>query len=245
MKYLISFFAFLIALSSVTPSEAAGSEPFSPAYPAAVTDSAYNANHPILLFDRSELPALIKRVTDGGRDDQAFGHILDIVHNVYPTRTETEMMDDMYGMDVPLNLGLVAFLESPMDTAAYALGRHMTLFVAENYDLSEEPFYASLRMRSLAFGYDMFFGGSSDSVRAYVRDRIITYMNTAMTRHDYEEFLYRPYVSNKSAMIGASLGMAAICLQNEIAPDVVEAAIQRADEYVSVWHEAHLDPDGA
>jgi hypothetical protein len=77
-----------------------------------------------------------------------------------------------------------------------------------------------------------------------VRNEIESYIDTMMTAFNYERWLHRPYVSNLSAMIGSSLGLAAICLADEINPDKVKAAIARADLFVDKWLEYQVDPDG-
>ncbi|MFH1754083.1 MAG: hypothetical protein ABIA59_00115, partial [Candidatus Latescibacterota bacterium] len=175
-----------------------------------MADSLYNANHPRLLFDQSEIPALQQKVRNGGYDDVAYDYIRNIVHAIYPTKTELEMMEDTFGINVAPNLGLVACLEIPPDPLADERGRQWTLFIADNYDPDDNVFYSPLRMRALAFGYDMFFGDSPDSIRSYVRDEILAYMDTTMTVFQYERWLHHPYVSNISSMIGSALGIAAI-----------------------------------
>ena len=100
-------------------------------------------------------------------------------------------------------------------------------------------------MLILTFGYDMFFGQGQQAERTYVRNEINAYIDTAMTVFNYERWLHNPYVSNKSAMVGAALGLAAICLEHETDPARVDAIVARADEFVAAWSGAHLDPGGA
>jgi hypothetical protein len=90
----------------------------------------------------------------------------------------------------------------------------------------------------------MFFGEADDSQRIFIRNEIESYIDTMMTAFNYERWLHRPYVSNLSAMIGSSLGLAAICLADEINPDKTAAAIARADQFVNTWLEFQVDPDG-
>ncbi|MEE9271540.1 MAG: FlgD immunoglobulin-like domain containing protein [Candidatus Krumholzibacteria bacterium] len=214
-------------------------------FPAAVTDSLYDAHHPRLLFNRTELPALHQKVRDGGADAAAYGFIRHLVDSVYPTRTELELLDPTFGIDLPLKLGLAAYLETPVDKAALALGRHMTLFIADNFEPDDDVFFSSIRLLELVFGYDMFFGDGPQAERTYIRRELIAYIDTMMTVFNYERWLHPPYVSNKTAMVGSALGLAAICLQHEISPDRVDAVIARADRFVDAWSLAHLDPQGA
>jgi hypothetical protein len=238
-RFLLWFLFLLIPLvqSSITSAN--------PLTSRVITDSLYNANHPLLLFDQSELPELRQKVHDGGYDDLAYDYIHNIVDTVYPTMTEQEMMEVTFGVNVSTNYGLVAYLEIPPDTAAYELGRRWTLFLADNYAPDDNVFYCPLRLRALTFGYDMFFHESSESLRTYVQEEIVAYLDTIMTVFQYERWLHNPYVSNISSMIGSALGLAAICLQDELNSEYVEAAIARADQFVEAWLQAHLDPEGA
>ncbi len=210
-------------------------------------DSLYNANHPRLLFTPQEIPALREKVRDGGRDDEAYAAIRDIVKSVYPTKTEEELLSDTWAaISIMQYLGLAAYLETPIDSEAVDLGRRMTLYLVD----ADEPdavdvFFSSLRLRSLAFGYDMFFADAPESLRTVVRNEILAYTDTTMTVLRYQKWLYSPYVSNYSAVIGSALGLAALCLEGEMPRDWVRETLERADEYVVVWAEAHLDPNGS
>lgn len=224
---------------------AASSRPFSPRSSAGPADSIYNANHPRLLFTWSELPALERKVRDGGRDDTAYGAVRDIVKSVYPTKTEEQLFEDTFGINIMPNLGIAAYLETPTDQAAVEFGRHMTLYIADTYNPDDNVFYSPLRMRALAFGYDMFFADAPETLRTYVRNEILAYIDTTISVFHYQRWLYSPYVSNISVVVASALGLAALCLENEMPADRVRAAITRADDYVTAWHEALLDPGGS
>jgi hypothetical protein len=208
-------------------------------------DSLYNSHHPRLLFTPQEIPALKHKVRDGGRDDAAYVEVRDIVGSVYPTKTEEELFQDTYGINIMLNLGIAAYFETPIDREALDFGRHMTLYLADAKEPDDDVFFSSIRMRELAFGYDMFFADAPESLRTRVRNEIVAYVDTAMTVFRYARYLHSPYVSNYNTVIGSALGIAAICLEHEMPSAWVEAAIDRADEYVAVWAHAHLDPDGS
>jgi hypothetical protein len=210
-------------------------------------DSLYNSHHPRLLFTPEELPALRAKVRDGGRDDAAYAAIRDIVKSVYPTKTEAELFQDAFAaMNIMPNLGLTAYLETPIDSGAIDFGRHMTLYLVD----TDEPdagdvFFSSLRLRTLAFGYDMFFADAPESLRTVVRNEILAYVDTTETLLRYKKWLYSPYVSNYNTVIGSGLGLAALCLEHEMPSEWVQRAIERADEYLAAWAGAHLDPDGS
>ena len=210
-------------------------------------DSLYNANHPRLLFTPQELPALREKVRDGGRDDEAYAAILDIVRSVYPTKTEAELfLDTFAAINIMPNLGLAAYLETPIDSEAIDFGRHMTLYLVDTAGPdTTDVFFSSLRLRTLVLGYDMFFADAPESLRTVVRNEILAYVDTTMTVLRYKRWLHSPYVSNYNTVIGSALGLAALCLEGEMPHDWVQETIERADEYVAVWAGAHLDPDGS
>ena len=181
-------------------------------------DSLYNSHHPRLLFTPQEIPALREKIRDGGRDQAAYAAIRDIVKSVYPTKTEDELFQDAFAaINIMPNLGLAAYLETPVDSEAIDFGRHMTLYLAD----TDEPdagdvFFSSLRLRTLVFGYDMFFADAPESLRTVVRNEILAYVDTTMTVLRYKKWLYSPYVSNYNTVIGSALGLAALCLEHEM-----------------------------
>jgi FlgD Ig-like domain/Heparinase II/III-like protein len=62
---------------------------------------------------------------------------------------------------------------------------------------------------------------------------------------NYDIWRWRPYVSNKTAMVASALGLAAICMQDEIDPSLTGAALARADQLYQAWRDTHLASDGA
>ncbi len=233
------------ALSSLIAATAPAASAPAPRTAAGPCESPYDSRHPRLLFTPEEIPALRLKVRDGGRDDAAYAAIRDIVRSVYPAKTEEELFGDTFGINVMPNLGLAAYLETPIDQAALDFGRRVTLYLADADDPDDDVFFSSLRMRALAFGYDLFFADAPESLRTRVRTELVAYVDTAMTVFRYERWLHSPYVSNYNAVIGSALGIAALCLEREMPSDWVRAVVARADEYVSTWSLAHLDPGGS
>lgn len=223
---------------------AAAASDLTPGRPRSVGE-AYDDSHPRLLFTPGELPALREKVRDGGRDDEAYAAVLEIVRNVYPAKTLDDLFLDSFGIDVLPNTGVAAHLETPIDTAAIAFGRRVTLYLVETYDPDDNTFYSPLRMRALAFGYDMFFSGAPDTERDLVRYEIAAYIDSTLSMFNYRRWLHSPYLSNLSAMIGSALGIAALCLENEMPRDRFDAALAAADSFVTAWHEGLVDPEGS
>jgi hypothetical protein len=212
---------------------------------AATSDSVYNALHPRLLFSAAELPALRAKVQDGGKDDQAYDFIMLFVNMIYPTSTYADLLGTDFGLGTIPNLGLAAHLETPEDTAARELGKNLTLYIANQWDVDNDVYNSSLRLRSLALGYDMFFETATPAERDIVKNEMIAYVDSMLAKHSYELYAFRPYLSNKSAMIAASLGLAAVCLDGEIDPATVENALTLASNITHFWLNYLLDERGA
>ena len=210
-----------------------------------LTDSLYKAHHPRLLFKAEEIPALYAKVRDGGNDDLAYAFVRNAAQLVYPGMTMEELLDIDYALEPIPNLALASFLEATQDTAALSLGRDITLYIAVNYGINANEFDSALRLRSLALGYDMFFEDATESVRDYVRDEMVAYIDAMMSWGGYRVWPYRPYLGNKSVMIAASLGLAAIALDGETAPGRVTAALDVGDEIIDKWQRYQLDENGA
>jgi hypothetical protein len=240
--FLIPIFLILIA-----PAQASASAPSAPRSAIATGAFPYSDSHPRLLFTPDELPALQQKVRDGGRDDGAYAAVRETVAGYFTKPVPDLFEDGTFGIDVVSNTGIAAYLETPRDPDAMVLGRSATLYVVDAHDPEEndDPFYTSLRMRTLAFGYDMFFGGAPDSIRTLVRNEVLEYVDSAMIGLRCKRWLWNPYVSNKSAMIGAALGLAALCLEDEMPHEQFLLAIEKADEFVRAWHESLLDPGGS
>jgi hypothetical protein len=212
---------------------------------AAQSDSLYKLYHPRLLFDQGTIPGLKAKVLDGGYDDDAYSFIRLMIDYVYPGEPETSILSSDFGLAAIPMLGLGTYLETPEDEAARAMGYDVTTYIAENYDVNLNDYDSSLRLRSLALGYDLFFTNAPESVRVYVRNEIVDYMNLMTTSQAYEAFKLRPYLSNRSTMIASSLGLAAICLSDEINPALVDLALGFATEVISAWLGFQVDDEGA
>ncbi len=211
-----------------------------------VSDSSYAAHHPRILFTPGEIPALQAKVHDGGADDTAYSFIRILLQYIYSGSTSEALLGDgYYGLSVIPNYGLGSVLQSPADTAARDRGRSLTVYIADHWGPDGDNFGSALRLRSLVLGYDMFFEAASEAERSAIRDEIRSYMDLMLDDSQYEIWAYRPYLANKTAMLAASLGLAAICLDGETDPSVVDAALERADELVSTWLWYQVDEKGS
>lgn len=215
------------------------------ASPQAVSDSLYNSNHPRLLFTESDVPALYAKVRDGGQDDVAWIFIRNRVDNVYMLLPVDALLEDDYGFEQIMNLGMATYLEAPYDTVSRDMGRDLTLMIADSFAVDVDIYASSLRLRNMALGYDLFFAGATESQRGTIIDEIGEYLVEMLTSADYNIWHYRPYTSNKTAMLAAALGLAAICLEDELAPGVSAAALVEADDHFFDWLATQLDLDGA
>ncbi len=210
----------------------------------AVTDSLYDAHHPKLLYTDEEIPALQAKVHDGGADDTAYSFIRILLQYIYPGSTYAELTGGYFALGTIPILGVGSALESPPDAASREKGRGLTLYIATNWDPDDDVFNCALRLRALALGYDMFFEASDVTERTSLRDEIRAYMDRMLTDGDYTIWSSRPYVNNYSVMVAASLGLAAICLDEETDSLTVQAALARADDLIRVWLTYQIDENG-
>jgi hypothetical protein len=209
------------------------------------SDSLYNAQHPRLLFDAGDLTNLYNKVRDGGYDDQAYQFIRLMVDVIWPGDDEAAILGDDYGLSSIPMLALATYLENPQDESARTMGRDITTYLVNQYEVDDNEYDSSLRLRSLALGYDCFFAGATEIERIVVRDEITAYIDTMINSFDYSVRLYRPYLSNKSAMVASAVGLAAIVLDGETDPQRVSDALAYADELVDTWTSYLVDSEGA
>jgi hypothetical protein len=210
-----------------------------------VTDSLYNAHHPRLLFTNAELPALRAKIVDGGYDDAAYDFLRDLAESYYALLTPAALMGGESALNSMPNLGLAAHLETPPDTAAIRMGRDLTVYIADEFDVDNDEAGSGLRLRALALGYDMFFAAAPESLRTIVRDEIVAYLTFMTTGFTYELFKWRPYLGNHSAMFAGPLGMAAICLRDEADTQLLDDAMAAADAVIDSLFVHQFDPGGA
>ena len=213
--------------------------------PSTASNIDYLTNHPRLLYTPDEIPALYAKVRDGGYDDTAYSFIRLLIQYIYPGASYEELLDGYYAVSTIPILGVGSVLQSPPDPAPREKGRSLTLYIADNWGPDGDAFMSALRLRALALGYDMFFEVSTDGERSYIRDEMLSYIDRMVNGDDYDVWSYRPYLGNYSAMVASALGLAAISLDGEIDPAIVESAIKRADDIIRLWLTYQLDENGA
>ncbi len=206
--------------------------------------AAFAGTHPSLLFGSDNLSALRVRVNTPGAVADTYDFIRGIVVDEYATAAFDSLLAEGYGLAEITNIALAGHLENPVDIDALNLGKELTLYLSRTSAVDGEPWSTSLRLRSLAVGYDAFYGVATPEERAELRVEIESYLSFMTTSVSYDAWLHRPYVSNKSAMIAASLGLAAIAMSGETSPSLIAAAFTRADALYNAWLSAHLADDG-
>jgi Heparinase II/III-like protein len=210
-----------------------------------LSDSLYSAHHPRLLFTPAEIPALRAKVQDGGPDDGAYQFLRTWVQLVWPSQPIGFVLGPWYGLQSIPAAGLVGYLESPADSAAKAFGKMLTTYVLDTYEPDFDEAGSGMRLRALALGYDMCFGDATESERARIRDEMVLYIQRMTLYTNYQQFEYRPYLGNHSAMFGAALGLAAIALQGEADASLLSDAMAMADRIVDNLVAYQFDPGGA
>ncbi|HEX5133626.1 MAG TPA: hypothetical protein VFX92_14220, partial [Candidatus Krumholzibacteria bacterium] len=197
-----------------------------------LTDALYRAHHPRLLFTGDEIPALRAKVTDGGHDDDAYRFIRGLVRDDWANRPIVDVLGAWYADGAIMEIGLVSRIESPEDQNAMALGKAVTLYIANTWEPDFDEAHSGMRLRTLALGYDMFFADASEAERTFVRDEMVRYVQKMIWNPAYKVFEMQPYLANHSAMFAAALGLAAICLQGEAEAYISADALAMADRIV-------------
>lgn len=211
---------------------------------AAIGDSLYNAHHPKMLFTPAEVPALKTKVGDGGYDDAAYNYLRFIADSVYPAWNMDNLLYGDFGSTTLPVLGVTTYLATPKDSASENRGRDLTLYVVDNFMVDNEETGSASRLRALTYGYDLFFRTAPDSLRQHVVSEMVTYLQ-AMIAPPYHVWPLRPYLANHSAWVAAAVGLAAICLDGEVDPVLLDDAMDYADGIVDSLLLHQLDPGGS
>lgn len=207
-------------------------------------DAGFASRHPRLLFSSSDLPALRARVHDGGVDDNAYAYIRQRAVNVYLSSPLDSLMSDDAAQEPIINLALASHFEAGVDSSLVNLGRRLTLYIARNWNVDTDPFGTSLRLRAMSIGFDHFFVNATPAERGEIRAEATSYIAYMTTNINYDIWRRRPYVSNKTAMVAAALGLAGISFRDEIPASSTDAALAAAEYFFLAWRDAHLANDG-
>lgn len=202
---------------------------------------------PRLLFTPEDIPALRAKIADGGDDERAYAAILQRWPGYQTAPDESLLAGTMEGTIVLSELGLMAHLESP-GTAQGQRGRELLLHVTRTREVDTYEFGSALRLRTLAFGYDMVMEGATPAEQAEVRSEIRTYLNFMPQSYVFNRYLYNPYTSNKAMMIGSAMGLAVISIWDDVPPaeqPALLAALEFADQLVTKCRDDILASDGA
>jgi hypothetical protein len=207
-------------------------------------EQGFASRHPRLFFASSELPTWRARVLDGGADDEAYTFIRTQATDVYVNEPLDSLLQADAAQEPMMNLVLVSHFEASVDTELVNLGRRLTLYIARNWGVDTDPWGMSLRLRAMSLGFDHFFVNATPAERDEIRGEVLSYINYMTTNINFDIWRRRPYVSNKTAMVSASLGLAAICFHDELPASATDAALAAAHDFYLQWHSAHLANDG-
>ncbi len=202
---------------------------------------------PRLLFTPEDIPALRAKVADGGDDQRAYTRILQRWPEYQTAPDESLLGGTMEGMNVVNELGLMAHLGS-LGTPQAERGRQLVLHVTRTRQVDTNEFASALRLRTLAFGYDMVMAAATAAEQDEVRTEIQSYLDFMPQSYVFYRYLHNPYTSNKAMMIGSAIGLAVIAIWEDIPASerpALLSALAFADQLVTKCREDILPSDGS
>jgi hypothetical protein len=189
--------------------------------PLAAADSNY-VNHPRLLFTAADIPALRAKVLDGGDDDATYS-TMRLWAGAALASPVTSLLGTWEGLHSVGQLGLVA----QVDTAGAPFAakcREIVLYLARNRDVTSDEFGSSLRLQTMALGYDLAFADATPAECQEVRDEMRAYLDFMPGHFNYFSHQYNPYTGNHGLTVGASIGLAVIALWEDV-PSAEQATL--------------------
>jgi len=185
----------------------------SPARPLVIADSTY-VNHPRLLFETTDVPALRTKLQDGGDDDNAY-NAMRLWASSALLSPVTTLLGSWEGLHTVGQLGLVAHVDTAGAPFA-AKCREVVLYLVRNRDVSSDEFGSALRLQTMALGYDLAFADATPAECEEVCTEMRTYLDFMPTHINYFSYQYNPYTGNHGLTVGASMGLAVIALWDDV-----------------------------
>jgi hypothetical protein len=210
-----------------------------------LTDSLYAAHHPRLLFSTGELDSLRTKLADGGDDDVAYAFIRLVADYLMPLSAPAQILGSDYGLNAVPLLAVATWIPSPMDTLSERIGRDAVLYLARTTEPDSDVYDSSLKLRSLAIGYDCFFLHATEAQRDTLREEITRYLDRFISDPNVQLYGYSPYMANKTAMLASSMGLAAIALADGEMGGRESYYLSESERLLQMWTDRMWDLDGS
>jgi hypothetical protein len=212
----------------------------------ALAQSPDYRNHPKLLLTMDDVSALQQKVQGNSTSATTYRFIRGQTRR-YTLQHADTLLTYLEGLSTVPELGLVHLVEAPSLTPgktappdyaalpshhmsmqmALAIGaklREVVLHLARTRSVDDDDYGSSLRLRSMALGYDMGFADATAGERQEVRDAIVAYMEYMPPRYSYYRYSENPHASNRGMMVGAAIGLGVIAVWDDV-PAVSQAAL--------------------
>lgn len=215
--------------------------------PARAESGAASTSSPRLLFTAADVDAIRLKLADGGDDARAYASILSRWQTYSSMPVDSLLTGPMAGSNVAGELGLMAYLENPGTPQRQKL-RALVLLLVSTADADQDDFATSMRLRTLALGYDLGFANAPTSDKLAVQTEIESYLAYMQSQSNYSAYAFNPYTSNRGMTVGSSMGLAAIAIWDDVPQSehpFLLASLQFADVLVDKCLNDLLGSEGA
>ncbi|MDZ7798770.1 MAG: heparinase II/III family protein [Patescibacteria group bacterium] len=213
------------------------------------------AFHPRLLFTEEEILSLREKISDSlGDDDAAYNRLINRADTIVGYSSPNSWIGLEYGfINIPL-LGTAYQLSSQSNANKYEYRdkcKQAVLYLANNYDNSQDPHACSQRIFAMSLGFDMCFDGASQeekNIMVNEMQSLLTYISDRgdWPIWDWEAKKYRPYVNNGGVMSGSAVGLASIVFRGEGIDDtLLDKALAWSEAVININLNSIFGTDGA
>jgi hypothetical protein len=226
----------IILLLAVTPMPALGDLP------------PWQDHHPRLLLDQQLEAALPDSIAADSAKTFCWGALEDVCA-IYAQLPPETILGPNSGVASVTNMALTCRLaEEPLATELKAKMVDTARWLISNEGVwgSGDDLTSALRLRALLLIYDTAYDTADDQSRGFLIQEVLDYLAVMTTDFSFTCGIYNPYCSNHGLAIGAALGLAELCLRDELPSEPLLAeARELGDQLIAKGMADLLGEDGS